>query len=272
MRRPATNLEFVRMQETSQSYSIHTFRYGLLANQECDLYLPDVSKPSVLCLLHGGFWRMPYSRTELTAVAKDLVVRGYAIWNVEYRRIGSPGGGWPGTLLDAVSAINFLATLVAHEIEIDLNRVVIIGHSAGGQLALCIAAQNRSAKISLSNVVHPFAVVGLAAVSDLAYASRISVGRSAVDEFLGGSPEQYPDRYVAASPIGLLPLGVKQLIIHGAKDEELPVGLSRSYAAAAQASGDFVEFVELPDAGHMDFVDPGSKAHAILCEWLKNNM
>jgi acetyl esterase/lipase len=260
------------MQKTSRTYSVRTYRYGTFANQECDLYFPAVSKPPVVCLLHGGFWRTPFNRNELAAVAKDLVIRGYAIWNVEYRRVGDPGGGWPGSLLDAASGINYLATLAARGIEIDLNRVVVIGHSAGGQLALWFSAQKKSADIPFPNLIQPIAAVGLAAVSDLAYASRIGAGRGAVDEFLGGSPGQYPDRYGAASPIELLPLGIKQLIIHGAKDDVLPVGLSRSYTAAAQASGDVVEFVEVPDAGHMDFVNPGSKAHAILCDWLGNTI
>ena len=95
-----------------------------------------------------------------------------------------------------------------------------------------------------------------------------NAGKGAVKEFLGGSPGQYPDRYPAASPIELLPLGVRQLIVHGVKDEVLPIELSRSYVSAAQSSGDCVEFVELHDAGHMDFLDRGSKAHVLLCEWL----
>ncbi len=256
------------MQKTSQTYSVRTFSYGSQASQEGDLYLPQVSRPPVVCLLHGGFWRMPYDRDQLSAIAKDLAAREYAVWNIEYRRLGATGGGWPGTLHDVASAIDHLATLVADGIELDLNRVIVVGHSAGGQLALWIAARKKPANISSPVRVQPIAATGLAAVADLARARELNVGKGAVNEFLGGPPSQYPDRYSAASPIKLLPLGVRQLIIHGVKDEALPIDLSRSYTAAAQASGDCVEFVELPDTGHMDFLDPNSKAHSVLCEWL----
>ncbi|MGD1045640.1 MAG: alpha/beta hydrolase [Bacteroidota bacterium] len=256
------------MLNISQPYTVCTYKYGSLTSQEGDLYLPQVSRPPVLCLLHGGFWRMPYGRDELTAMAKDLAARGYAVWNVEYRRLGAPGGGWPGTLHDVVSAIDHLATLVNDGIELDLNRVIVAGHSAGGHLALWVAARNKPANISSLVRVHPIAAAGLAAITDLARLCKLNTGKGAVNEFLGGPPSQYPDRYAAASPIELLPLGVRQLIIHGAKDKELPINLSRSYAAAAQASGDCVEFVELPDEGHMDFLDPGSKVHTTFCEWL----
>jgi acetyl esterase/lipase len=236
------------------------------------LYLPHVSRPPVLCLLHGGFWRMPYDRDEFTAVAKDLAARGYAVWNIEYRRLGATGGGWPGTLHDVVLAIDHLATLVTDGIELDLNRVIVAGHSAGGHLALWVAAQKKPANISSPVRVRPIAAAGLAAITDLARLCELNAGKGAVKEFLGGTPIQYPDRYRAASPIELLPLGVRQLIIHGVKDEALPIDLSRSYSTAAQASGDCVEFVELPDAGHMDFLDPSSKAHITLCEWLANQV
>ena len=256
------------MRNSTQPYSIRTFFYGSQAGQEGDLYLPRVPHPPVVCLIHGGFWRMPYGREEITAIAKDIALRGYAVWNIEYRRIGAPGGGWPGTLHDIASAIDHLAVLAGNGIELDLNRVIVAGHSAGGQLALWAAAKKRLANIFSPARVQPIAAAALAGVTDLARAFELNSGRGAVNEFLGGSPAQYPERYTAASPIGLLPLGVRQLVIHGAKDEALPVELSRSYAAAAQASGDSVEFVDLPDAGHKDFLDPNSNAYKNFCEWL----
>jgi acetyl esterase/lipase len=256
------------MQKSVPPCTVRTFKYGPLEAQEGDLHLPAAPRPPVVCLLHGGFWRMPYGRDELSAVALDIAARGYAVWNIEYRRLGAPGGGWPGTLSDVASAVDHLATLVADGIELDLDRVVVAGHSAGGHLALWVAARNRHASFGAPARVRPVAAAGLAAVADLARTWAIGAGRGAVDDLMGGAPGQYPDRYAAASPLELLPLGVEQLVIHGVKDEALPVELSRSYASAAKASGDDVEYVELPDAGHMDFVDPSSKAHAVLCDWL----
>jgi pimeloyl-ACP methyl ester carboxylesterase len=115
--------------------------------------------------------------------------------------------------------------------------------------------------------VQPIAVAGLAAVSDLAGTHEISAGNGAVSQLLEGSPETVPERYAAASPIELLPLGVRQLILHGLRDEALPIDLARRYASAAHASGDSIDYVELSDAGHMDFLDPASEAHVVLCKW-----
>jgi acetyl esterase/lipase len=211
---------------------------------------------------------MPYGREELDAVAQDIAACGYAVWNIEYRRLGAPGGGWPGTFNDVASAVDHLATLAAGGIDLDLDRVKVVGHSAGGQLALWVAAGDKSKTLAAPARVRPVAAAGLAAVADLARSWRIGAGRGAVDEFIGGGPDRYAERYAAASPIELLPLGVKQLLIHGTADDALPVELSRTYAAEANASGDSVTYVELAGAGHMDYLDPRSRAHAVLCEWL----
>lgn len=252
--------------------SFQTFKYGPLESQEGDLHLPHATRPPVVCLLHGGFWRMPYGRDELGAVASDIAARGYAVWNIEYRRLGAPGGGWPGTLNDVASAVDHLATLAADGIELDLGRVVVVGHSAGGHLALWVSARKRHSFFDAPARVRPVAAAGLAAVADLARTWAIGAGSGAVNELIGGGPDQHADRYAAASPIELLPLGARQLVIHGNKDEALPADLSRGYAAAAKAAGDDVAYVELPDAGHMDFLDPCSKAHAALCEWLAHTL
>jgi acetyl esterase/lipase len=261
-------LEPERLKNITPQYSIRTFRYGSLSGQECDLYIPHVSNPPVVCLLHGGFWRMPYGRDELSPIAKDLASQGYAVYNIEYRRLGVSEGGWPGTFNDVATAINHLRMLVNDGIEIDLNRVIFVGHSAGGQLALWAAARNKPENIFPLIRIQPIAVVGLAPIADLARSYDLHVGINAVKELLCGGPSQYPDRYAAASPIELLPLGVKQLIIHGSKDEELPIDLSQNYVIVAQTSGDIIKLVELPDVGHMDYLDPDSKAHSVLCKWI----
>lgn len=210
---------------------------------------------------------MPYGREELAGIAADLTAKGYAVWNIEYRRVGATGGGWPGTLSDVVLAVDHLASLRDDGIDLDLDRVAVAGHSAGGHLALCVSARSRNSLFRASRV-QPIAAAGLAAVSDLALAYELSAGNGAVNAFLGGGPTEVPERYAAASPAQLLPLGVKQLIVHGALDTALPVDFARRYVMAALAAGDEVEFAELDDAGHMDFLDPGSGAHGSLVKWL----
>jgi acetyl esterase/lipase len=142
----------------------------------------------------------------------------------------------------------------------------VVGHSAGGQLALWAAASGGEYGPRRVRVA---AAVGLAPVADLKWAYEQRCGNAAVENFLGGSPEEYPRRYREASPAERLPLGVRQLILHGTSDEDVPVEISRRYAQAAAAAGDDVTFRELPDTPHMDFVDPASGATALLFDgWL----
>jgi acetyl esterase/lipase len=275
---------------------VRTFAYGKLADQVGDLYLPETARPPIICLLHGGFWRLPWGRDHTAAIAVDLARRGFAVWNLEYRRVGTPGGGWPGTLHDVANGIDHLADLAARGERLDLQSLTVVGHSAGGQLALWSASASSSASSSSSASGHGrhdrrqaavggagapvagvdppsrvriTAAVGLAPVADLVLAYELGSGNGAVADFLGGSPQSVPQRYRTASPAALLPLGVKQLIAHGTLDDDVPVDVSRRYAAAAKAAADDLTFLELKSAGHMDFVDPSSAAYAALCRWLE---
>jgi acetyl esterase/lipase len=246
-----------------------TLQYGPEAGQEGDLYLAGRQRSAVVCLLHGGFWRMPHGRDPFGAVAADLVTRGFAVWNLEYRRLGGPSGGWPGTFEDVADGLDLLADLVAAGAPLDLRRAVVVGHSAGGQLALWSASRgSRKGGLRRPVRVRPSAVAGLAAMVDLASAFANGAGRGAVAELLGGSPGERPQRYAEASPISLLPLGVEQLLVHGAADAELAVETARSYVRAAVAAGDRIQYEELEAAGHMDFLDPAREAHGVLCQWL----
>ncbi len=243
------------------AFTLNTARYGSSASQEGDLYVPNVRRPPVVCLLHGGFWRMPHGRDQLAAVAMDLAGRGCAVWNLGYRRLGEAGGGWPGTLEDAAAGLDHLAVLSQEGAELDLERLAVAGHSAGGQLALWLGAR--------ATGVRSRAVAGLAAASDLRDLWERGTGNQAAGAFLGGSPWQHPERYAAASPRERLPLGVPQLILHGEQDEDLPIVIARNYAEAAKEAGDAIEFTPLAGMGHMDPVDPRSEAHAVLCRWLE---
>jgi acetyl esterase/lipase len=262
LKRPLDNGRAARQRSVMQAV-----RYGPSVDQQADLHLPRTPRPPVVCLLHGGFWRMPHGRDQMAAVADDLVSRGLAVWNLEYRRLGAPQAGWPATMEDVAAGIDHLAQLSVAGVDLDLDRVTVVGHSAGGQLALWVAGRNRSRSAQPPRV-RVLAAVGLAPMADLAHAYDLRVGGEVVAELLGGPPSQYPERYQAASPIEMLPLGVRQLVLHGTADDVVPIDLSRRYSRAAAAAGDAVELIELSGAGHMDYLDPSSEAHATLCRWL----
>ena len=241
-------------------------RYGPDPEHVANLHRPagEGPWPSVV-VVHGGFWRDRYDRTVTTSLAEDLARRGLLAWNVEYRRVGREGGGWPGTLADVAAAADALVDVG----EADAVRVVALGHSAGGQLALWLAGRHRLTPGSPGGAprLRPRAAVSLAGVVDLVRASEAGLGNGACDAFLGGSAGGVPDRYAVASPAALLPLGVPQLLVHGGRDANVR-GISRAYAELARAAGDDVELVELPEADHFDVVDTGHEAWAAVVERL----
>jgi acetyl esterase/lipase len=210
--------------------------------------------------IHGGFWRARYDLEHLGHFCAALTAAGIATWNIEYRRVGDPGGGWPGTFHDVASAARHLVDIApAH--GIDAGRVIVAGHSAGGHLALWLAGLHL---VRPESAIHgePLPLrgaVSLAGVSDLHEVWRLGLSDHAVGELLGGTPADVPDRYADASPVRLLPLGVPQVLIHGAADDTVPIAITASYAREARAHGDDVTFVSLPDAGHFELIDPESK-------------
>jgi acetyl esterase/lipase len=243
-----------------------TEKYGSDPSQEGDLFIPNEKPLAALCLFHGGFWSMPYGREQLTPVALDLARKGFMVWNIGYRRIGA-GGGWPGTFDDVVSSISHLETLSKKYEQFDLSKIVVIGHSAGGQLA--IWAGKRYGKMNNNTPgIKVNQVIGLAPVVDLKKTFKDKLGNNSVFHLLGGSPEDHPERYDSADPMKLFPLEVPQLVIHGNADEDLPVQWSRDYFNFAHAGGENIEYVEIDNGGHMDYLDPDSKAISILQEWL----
>jgi len=204
----------------------------------------------VAIVIHGGYWRAQYDLAHIGHLCEALTRAGLATWSLEYRRLGNPGGGWPGTFDDIRAAAIHLSKIAA-EHKLDPKRVVVTGHSAGGQLCLWLARQN---------VIALRGVVPLAPVADLRKAYELRLSNNVVEEFLGGSPAKVPDRYRAASPIELVPLGVPQRLIHGKDDDIVPISLSRTYVAAAQKSGDSATLQEIAGAGHFELIDPRSQA------------
>src|SRR6266480_1582559 len=250
--------------------------YGPEHLQFGDLYLPNQSGPhSIVILIHGGYWRARYGLELMNSLAEDLAKRGYAAWNIEYRRVGNPGGGWPGTFQDVALATDYLREL-APPYTLDLKKVVPIGHSAGGHLAFWLAARPRIPLFAYTSplagsqlpgdeeqTVTPLMLAGaisLAGVIDLEMAWRLNLSNGAVVGLLGGSFTDVPERYTAASPAAMLPLGVPQVLIHGTNDDSVPLQVSQSYANAARALKDPVTYIELEGVDHFDLIDPHSHA------------
>jgi dipeptidyl aminopeptidase/acylaminoacyl peptidase len=204
-----------------------------------------VSRPLVV-LIHGGFWQAEYDARLMDGLDGDLRRDGWPTRNIEYRRLGN-GGGWRATFDDVLAEIDAAGT----------TPVVTVGHSAGGQLALWAAAERGLA-----------GAVSQAGVLDLRAAAANRVGRDTVPRLLGGMPDVVSERYAAASPIERVPLGIPQLVVHGDRDDTVPVAMSRAYVEAARAAGDEVEYVELAGVGHYEHIDPASTAWAAVRAWL----
>jgi acetyl esterase/lipase len=178
---------------------------------------------------------------------------------MEYRRIGEAGGAWPGTLTDVTDALEFLPRIAGRH-GLDLGRAVWMGHSAGGHLVLW-AATRGSAPDSLRRPRwRPRLVVPLAPVSDLVEADRLQLSSHITVELLGGTSKQQPARYSEASPAAHLPMGGRTAVVHGTKDNVVPLAMSRSFVERSRAAGDDIRLVIPEDADHFDVVDPKSRA------------
>jgi acetyl esterase/lipase len=290
-----------------------TVVYGKHPSQFVDVYTPPGAGPHpVVVLIHGGFWRLPWGRDLMLGLASDLVGRGFAAVNVEYRRLGEDGGGWPGTCEDIVSALGVMAgkreraneadeaepadetrlatatatataagdlgigsksgiepnsdgdldldsdsdTNLASDLGLDLGRVGLVGHSAGGHLALWAA---KHAPFPVRVVVSQSGVLDLRSAARDRLDGDASGRLPAAVEFVGGEPEDAPFNaaYSLASPIELLPLGpaVHQFVLHGDADNRVPFQQSVDYVAAAQAAGDSVELAAFAGMGHFEVID-----------------
>ena len=223
-------------------------RYGSDEHQFGDLRVPKGSGrfPAAM-FVHGGFWRAKYDLGHAGFLCAALTKAGFATWSLEYRRVGNPGGGWPGSFEDVTVGYQFLKQL-NRKYPIDVNRLIVLGHSAGGQLALALAAHHNSMR----------AIVSLAGVTNLRRAWELHLSNDAVAEFLGGPPERVPDHYHEASPAEL-DIHCKQLLVHGSEDDIVPVAMSRDYAKQKKQKTENVTLLEIPKTGHFEIVDPESK-------------
>jgi acetyl esterase/lipase len=243
--------------------------YGQMPSQFGQLWLPVGSGPApVAILVHGGCWQSSYGLDLMDPMADDLHGRGIAVWNIEYRRLGEAGGGYPGTFLDVGQAVDALRGMPQRQ-RLDLRRIVAIGHSAGGHLALWAAARQRLPQGSPLAVADPQqigAVVTLAGINDLAAyrANGPACGGAATIDALTGARGRPPGSALGdTSPAALLPIGVRQVIASGTTDGIVPARFGHDYAALARPAGDPVEVLDLP-GDHFALIDPSSSAWATL--------
>jgi acetyl esterase/lipase len=236
--------------------------YGTHPRQIADLHKPLSPGPHpVAVVLHGGYWQAPYTKLIMRPLCLDLVRRGFAAWNVEYRRLGKDGGGWPMTFDDVAAAIDHLEQLA--DDDLDLRRVTLVGHSAGGQLALWAAARPQlpDGAPGASPRVAARKVLAMAAVTDL-----LGAGDPA-RQLLGGTTDEVPERYAQADPIRRIPLQIPIGLVHAHGDETVSVKRSREYADAALCAGADVTLIETA-GGHRDPIDPDSLAWRAAAGWL----
>lgn len=236
--------------------------YGDDPSQFLDLQVPagDGPFPAVV-LLHGGFWQAQYGLDLMVGLADDAHARGYVAVNVEYRRVGN-GGGWPTTFDDVAAAVDHLATL---DVPIDLDRVVVVGHSAGGHLAAWVGSRTAipAGQPGADPQVVPCAVVGQAAVVDLTGADRTDVGDGATAALMGGHRDQVPERYAVADPLLLAPPPGPVLLVHAQADPLVPFSQSRAYADRVEGA----ELVSVP-GGHFTVIDPRDGSWELTMHWI----
>jgi len=248
----------------------HHISYGKHPEQFGELYLPQSSGPySVIILIHGGCWRAQYGLSQLGSLSKALTTLGFAVWNIEFRRLGN-GGGWPITFEDVSLGADFLRS-IAEKYSLDLSSVSAMGHSAGGHLALWLAGRYHlptSSQLFSKTPLKLKSIVSLAGIPDLVEGVNQIICRGACQELLGDLPDKFPERYHQASPHYLLPLNIPQWHLVGEHDPIVPVNYLEPYIETASQQDD-VHFEIIPDIGHFEMVMPdtiswNSIKHAVL--------
>lgn len=243
-----------RQERVAEVNAGERFPYGDDPAQFAELYRPETPSRGVVVVIHGGYWKAAYDLSLGRPLAEDLAGRGWTVWNLEYRRVGE-GGGVPTTLDDVAAGIDALADVP----DLDLTRVITLGHSAGGHLAAWAAARGRFPRWAPERVslTHAIAKAG---VLDLASAYRASLGTGAVGGFVGAPPGA---AYDEIDPIRQVPLAVPIWCVHGEDDTTVPISQSESYVAKARAAGARAELVSFP-GDHFDLIDPDSEAWGLV--------
>ncbi|MFT3725250.1 MAG: alpha/beta hydrolase [Hyphomonadaceae bacterium] len=255
----------------------HSIAWGAGATETADLWLPEGVGPfPVVLMVHGGCWQKSIAdHTLMNWAADDLRKQGMAVWNIEYRGVDEQGGGYPGTFLDVAHAADALREQAA-AYNLDLNRVAAFGHSAGGHLALWIAARHKLPSFSPMRMDNPLKLVGVVNSGGLAdlKASRTVTQRSCLadiyDQLVGDISSTRAEVLSDTSPAEMLPLKVKQISVNGHEDTIAPSSLGEGYTRRAKAAGDNADVVVVLNTGHVELVSPGSEAWDIEVATLKS--
>ncbi|WP_324643727.1 alpha/beta hydrolase [Pseudarthrobacter sp. LT1] len=254
----------------------HSYQYGQDPSQWGELFLPDLPVGSkhrgVVVVIHGGYWRSTYGAELGEPLAKDLAEHGMAAWNLEYRRAGN-GGGWPGTFQDILAGIDKLAALAGPH-SLDLGKVVALGHSAGGHLAVWAAGRDRLDGLgaaearqmeNTNDAVRLTGVVSQSGVLNLAEAERLGLSNGAVGNLLGGPSSDFPGRHRVADPMAALPLDVPVYALHTTEDEDVPLGMSTTYVEASRSGPVPARLITVP-GDHFALIDPAAEAYVTCRE------
>ncbi len=267
----AQTLTFRDIQKLEMPAADHRIPYGSDPQQFGDLRLPRGRGPHpVAIVIHGGCWFSEYDLAHIASFSAALTQLGVATWTIEYRRVGNPGGGWPGTFADVAQATDHLRVL-ARSHPLDLKRVITVGHSAGGQLALWLAARKQLSPTSLLFVSNPLKLNGVISLAGITDMREFSSGcNDAVRKVLGGTGDDISYRYRQTSPIELLPLGVRQILIQGILDTIVPPKLGAHYKLAAEKQGDAVKLIALEATGHFELIAPRSSAWPVVAREVRS--
>jgi acetyl esterase/lipase len=269
---PATALAQNELFSAEWPQADHRIAYGTGPLQFGYLRLPEGNGPHpVVAFIHGGCYLSMYDIQHAGPAEQAFADEGFAVWSIEYRRVGDDGGGWPNTFLDVAAGLDHLRDLAGPH-GLDLDRVYAAGHSAGANFALWAAARSQIAETSDVHAPDPISVqgvLGLAPAPTIGALHSANVCGGVIDGLMGGSPSELPERYAAVSPMRLMPRDVPQRLVVGAHDEVWgPSG--RAYFAAAEAGGSSeIALVIAPDSGHFEVIMPTSSTWPIVIEELR---
>lgn len=265
-------MSLARLLSRSTRAADQTLRYGDGTEHVMELWRPSGDRPApAVVVIHGGFWHAAYDRTHVRPLCAAFADSGHLTVAVEYHRVGQRRGGWPGTLQDIADGLDALPGLTDGLVVAE--RTVLVGHSAGGHLALWAALRHRLRPGNpgyRSDRLSPAGVVSLAGVCDLDAAAALGLGDGAVESFLGGGPAVRHSRYQVANPARLLPMGRPAVLVHGEEDDLVPLEISERFHDMAVAAGDDITLTRLAGVGHFDVIDPDSAAFPAVLDAIRS--